>query len=306
MYLNFTVDDIAEKVYRKHNTTKNNGDQIVIDATTLELGIRLCPERAKRLVKQHHISFVLYQLSDNGEGVATDSYHTHHEDIIEDFSEKLGETGCYLHWVNFDVTNTIQAWLVHQDSNHGIRAECKGCSEAGISMLKDTTKLQINDAYVIKAKYMPRFWKRKSNTPQKLASNERWHYRYKRNNDCKQQISNVPTRKGQKQRCCRQKMPVNVKDMTGFNFILQPVSFDAHFCQGGCPARYNPTNEHSLLQSLMHIRTRRRSKDDRIPRPSCTPKKLLPLEILHLDDEDNTKLRVAHWKNVIVAECGCS
>ena len=235
------------------------------------------------------------------------SHHTHYDEIIADSSEELGETGCYSYWVTFDVTSVIQAWLVHHGSNHGIRIECKGCSEAGISMVKDTTKLQINDAYVIKAKYLPRSWKRESRNINKINSREARIHNHGKSNECQRQSGSTSgSQRRRKQRCCRQKMPVNVKDITGFNFILQPVSFDAHFCQGTCPARYNPINEHSLLQSLMHIRTRFKSKDQRVPRPCCTPKKLLPLEILHLDDDDNTKLRVTHWKDVIVSECGCS
>ena len=307
LHLNFTSEQIVRSVHVQHNTTKHRRDQVVIDATTLELGIRLCPERSSRLLQKHHVSFVLYQVSDNGEGVAMDSHQTHHEEIVEDSSEEIGETGCYLYWVNFDVTSTIQAWLVHHGSNHGIRIECKGCSEGGISMIKETTRLQVNGAYIIKAKYLPRLWRRESKIPRKITSNKGIRYKVEKNYDCTpQSIDAGLMRKRRKQRCCRKKMPVNVKDMTGFNFILQPVTFDAHFCHGSCPARYNPINEHSLLQSLIHIRTRHRSKDQRIPRPCCTPKKLLPLEILHLDDEDYTKLRVTHWKNVIVAECGCS
>ena len=306
--LNFTTDHIVQKLHEQHNHTKYHyRDQVVIDATNLELGIRLCPERAGQLFEKHHLSFTLYQLSDNNEGIAMSSHNTHNDDIVADSSEELGETGCYSYWVTFDVTSIVQAWLVKPEANHGIRVECKGCSDAGVSMVKDTTKLHINDAYIIKAKYLPRTWKRESRNLDKINSRESRIQKHRKGKDCKVQSgASSGQHRRRKQRCCRQKMPVNVKEMTGFNFILQPVSFDAHFCQGSCPARYNPINEHSLLQSLMHIRTRFKSKDQRIPRPCCTPKKLLPLEILHLDDEDNTKLRVTHWKDVIVSECGCS
>jgi hypothetical protein len=306
LQLNFTTEEIVHKVYSKYNMTKHDGDQILVDSTTLELGVRLCPKPTGQLIEKHHVSFVLYQLSDNDEGIAMDSYHTHHGEILEDSSEEVGETGCHLYWINFDVSSSIQAWLVHPNSNHGIRVECKGCSETGISMVKEVSTLQINDAYIIKEKYLTSLWKRGSNPSKNADLSERMVHRHQNNKDCKQKAGSSSNGKGRKQRCCRQKMPVNVKEMTGFNFILQPASFDAYFCQGSCPARYNPINEHSLLQSLMHIRTRNKSKHERIPRPCCTPKKLLPLEILHLDDDDNTKLRVTHWKNVIVAECGCS
>lgn len=306
LYLNFTTEQIVRKVYEKYNTTKHHGDQILVDSSTLELGIRLCPNSAQQVFEKHHVSFVLYQMSDNREGIAMDSYHTHPEEILEDSNEEDGETGCNMYWINFDVSSTIQAWLVHHNSNHGIRVECKGCSEAGISMRKEVSKLQINDAYVMKEKYLRRLGKQRTSPSTNADLNERMVYKHQNYNDCKKKSGISSNRKGRKQRCCRQKMPVNVKEMTGFNFILQPTSFDSYFCQGSCPARYNPINEHSLLQSLMHIRTRNKSKLDRVPRPCCTPKKLLPLEILHLDDDDNTKLRVTHWKNVIVAECGCS
>ena len=297
-------------MYSKHNRTKRNGDQIVVDATTLELGINICPQFYKHPYQQHHISFVLYQMTDNSDGIAMDSHHTYYDDILEDSSEERGETGCYSYWINFNVTNVIQAWLVKEETNYGIRVECKGCSDAGISMVRETTKLQVNDAYVIKAKYMPRLWRRKAKPVQALASNKvstRMYHNHKTPNDCKLQHGNALTPKGRrKPRCCRQRMPVNIKDMPGFEFILQPVTFDSYFCQGSCPARYNPINEHSLLQSLMHIRTKHRPKEERIPRPCCAPHKVSHLEILHLDEEDNTKLRVTRWKSVIVDECGCS
>ena len=303
LHLSFKMEDVSRKVYSTHNTTQHHSDQIVVETTTLELGIRFCPRHQRQ---SRHVSFVIYQISDHHDGIAMGSYLFNQDEVNEDSSEEVGDTGCYLYWITFDVTNTIQSWLVDSDSNRGIRVQCRHCIDAGIVMMKEKTKLHISDAYVIKAKYLPRKWRRELNDLRVFTPNRTTHSNNLKSHDCYGQRSPLHKQRGRKQRCCRQKMVVNVEEMTGFNFILQPAYFNAHFCQGGCPARYNPISEHSLLQSLMHIRTRHKDRDKRIPRPCCSPKKLLPLEILHLDDDDNTKLRVTHWKNIIVAECGCS
>ena len=102
-------------------------------------------------------------------------------------------------------------------------------------------------------------------------------------------------------------MPVNVRELEGFGFIYQPAEFDAAFCAGKCPPRYHPLNDHSLLQSLMHIKSARKAKEvgkrAKIKKPCCTPSKFENLDILHLDEIDPTKLRVTNWKNIIVSEC---
>ena len=92
--------------------------------------------------------------------------------------------------------------------------------------------------------------------------------------------------------------------ISGFEFIQQPKAFDAFMCKGRCPARYNAINDHSLLQSIMHLKTRK--SENKVHRPCCVGTKFQPLDILHVDDRDPSKLKVTHWKNVIVSECGCA
>lgn len=104
-----------------------------------------------------------------------------------------------------------------------------------------------------------------------------------------------------RKRCCRHTMDVVFKDLPGFEFIIQPYSFDAGYCKGRCPARYNPAHHHALLQSLIWKQDRQRA-----PRPCCAPSKLADLEILHLDQDDPSVLKVSTWKNMRVLECACS
>ena len=100
-------------------------------------------------------------------------------------------------------------------------------------------------------------------------------------------------------------MKVDLSEIPGFEFIQQPKVFDAYMCRGRCPPRYNVLNDHSLIQSIMHLRTRNNAPTEKIPRPCCVGTKFQPLDILHVDDRDPRKLKVTHWKNIIVSQCGC-
>ncbi|XP_011315138.1 bone morphogenetic protein 4 [Fopius arisanus] len=102
-------------------------------------------------------------------------------------------------------------------------------------------------------------------------------------------------------KCCRHEMTVIFKDLRGFDFIIQPKTFDAGYCKGRCPPRFNPAHHHALLQSLIWKENKRK-----VPRPCCAPSKLSELEILYFDESDSTKLKVASWKNMKVLECACS
>lgn len=102
-------------------------------------------------------------------------------------------------------------------------------------------------------------------------------------------------------KCCRHELTVVFKDLKGFEFIIQPKTFDAGYCKGRCPPRYNPAHHHALLQSLIWQEDRKK-----VPKPCCAPSKLAQLEILYFDEDDSTKLKISNWKNMIVLECACS
>ena len=48
------------------------------------------------------------------------------------------------------------------------------------------------------------------------------------------------------------------------------------------------------------------SSSSKIKRPCCNPSKFESIDILHLDEMDPTRLKVTHWKNIIVSECACA
>ena len=101
-------------------------------------------------------------------------------------------------------------------------------------------------------------------------------------------------------RCCRERMTVNLRDLPGFDFILEPAEFEAWQCRGRCPARYRPRSDHALLQSLLHL-----TSPDTVKRPCCSPSRQAGLPVLHRDPADPAKLVVTQWRDVVVTECAC-
>jgi len=180
---------------------------------------------------------------------------------------------------------------------------CLKCEEARISfddVSSEDTWLDVN-GYTSDIKDSWKrigYWRR---SPEREYPKKQHKEHVRGPSDCK-----VSKPGSKKSRCCRTSMVVEVKDILGFEFVRQPTSFDAYVCMGRCPPRYNPTNHHSILQSMMNLKTNKLDKEERIPRPCCTPSKLEPLDILHVDENDPTRLRVTHWKDVIVSECSCA
>lgn len=107
--------------------------------------------------------------------------------------------------------------------------------------------------------------------------------------------------KAESKKCCRHELTVMFKDLKGFEFIVYPKTFDAGYCKGGCPPRYNPANHHALLQSLLWKEDRKK-----VPKPCCTPSKLDELMIVYFDENDSTQLKVTYWQNIKALECACS
>ncbi|XP_071440240.1 bone morphogenetic protein 4 isoform X2 [Hetaerina americana] len=186
-------------------------------------------------------------------------------------------------WVELDVTSAIRAWLRDPDSNRGLLAECQGCRfqgeapEDGPDASKPLLDVVVNV--------------RGQNHARSKRSYDLMTPRKHGRTDCR--------RGGEK--CCRHQMEVVFHELKGFEFILQPKKFDAGFCKGRCPPRFNPAHHHALIQSLIWKQNRKLA-----PKPCCAPNKLKSLEILHLDEDDPTRLKVSHWEDMEVLECACS
>ena len=204
------------------------------------------------------------------------------QDVINDEQDEVV--------LSFDVTDTVQTWLLEEESNQGLLVEAAGWVLVEPAALDSSPALIVQSEFSLtrhrRSAFFPGF-----SRPEEDADNS---------GDCSAEGEHS-------NKCCRDDMIVKFRDLQGFNFILKPAEFNAFMCRGKCPARFRPLNDHSLLQSLLHMRQQRQEGGGggRVKRPCCVPAKLSSLPILHLDEEDPAKLKVTVWKSIVVTECAC-
>lgn len=174
--------------------------------------------------------------------------------------------------VILDITHAVQAWVLDDSSNKGVVLVSEGCKVTS----GDTAEIHLLVEQV----------------------------------KSRQKRSQERRRKKQPKKCRIRPMNVRFEDLAGFDFIYMPREFDASFCKGKCPPRYQPMNDHSLLQSLMYIKSSREAfksgEKSKIKKPCCSPSQFESLDILHLDEADPTRLKVTNWKNIRVSQCACA
>ncbi|KYN28648.1 Bone morphogenetic protein 6, partial [Trachymyrmex cornetzi] len=182
-------------------------------------------------------------------------------------------------WMELDSTEAAASWLEYALENHGLELE----------FLHDgrPTRREVSHAtFNVFTTSESGSGRRKRSTPEELMPLHKG-----RRSRCK----------GDNKKCCRHELTVMFKDLKGFEFIVYPKGFDAGYCKGRCPPRYNPAHHHALLQSLLWKEDRKR-----VPKPCCAPSKLDQLMIVYFDENQSTQLKVSYWKNIQVLECACS
>ncbi|XP_066481642.1 growth/differentiation factor 6 [Tiliqua scincoides] len=102
-------------------------------------------------------------------------------------------------------------------------------------------------------------------------------------------------------RCSRKALHVNFKELGWDDWIIAPLEYEAHHCEGACdfPLRSHlePTN-HAIIQTLMN------SMDPAATPPSCcVPTRLTPISILYTDAGNNVVYK--QYEDMVVESCGC-
>lgn len=195
-------------------------------------------------------------------------------------------------WLSVDVTEAVQEWIGAPRDEAGVLIQCPDCAAAGVTI--HTGADTSNTTYVptLDVQTQVPAGRRVKRSPELRATKAKWRHR----GDCREMNSNGRRRRS---RCCRRSMKVRFSDLPDFDFVQSPDDFDAFYCSGRCPPRYNPANEHALLQSLLKMKHKKK-----IPRPCCAPTALKGLLILHFNESG--KLTTTYWDDMIVTECGCA
>lgn len=209
--------------------------------------------------------------------------------LLDTRSAHVDRTHPASHWIEFDVSKAIDSWQ-SGDSNLGFEIYCDGCDATGLHIVHDMSMYadlpELSPVLNVIGKIIHR--EKRSRQHRHFLPNSK---RKPRKTDCHKE----------NQKCCRHTMDVVFKEIKGFEFIIQPKNFDAGYCRGKCPPRYNPAHHHAVLQSLIWKQDRNKA-----PRPCCAPSKLVELEVLHVDESDSSKLKVSTWSDMRVLECACS
>ncbi|XP_039967886.1 bone morphogenetic protein 4 [Bactrocera tryoni] len=259
--------------------------------------------------QKHRLNLKVFQRLGNGKRVCLDSSKL----TIEIDQSRKYDT--HSQWVQFDVTKAVETWLREERSNLGLEVQCDNCQRVGARILNDiSSPTNVDDADADGAQLMPILniighlgvsYKEIRSNKHSNSVEKRHHYHNVATFSNGQQglsgaIDKLSCHKFN-QRCCRHTMEVIFKEIKGFEFIIQPKVFDAGYCHGRCPPRYNPAHHHAMLQSLIWKQNR-----ERVPRPCCAPSKLVELEVLHVDEKDSEKLKISTWTDMRVVECACS
>ncbi|XP_037946934.1 uncharacterized protein LOC119678916 [Teleopsis dalmanni] len=275
-------------------------------------GIRKNSVHERKINQTHSLNLNILHLQKHGKRKWLDS---HKVNIVID-QNKLDET--QTQWLQFDVTKAVIAWI--SDGKYleplSFEVQCPYCKRFGARILNDlplflsSVNHEIEEQAIYNETNNTKSLMPVLNIIGHLWGMQQKHETRKQQHNVNNQSteSNVKELANQKnyctdrnQRCCRHTMEVIFKEIKGFEFIIQPKVFDAGYCHGRCPPRYNPAHHHAMLQSLIWKQNRTRA-----PRPCCAPSKLVELEVLHVDEKDSEKLKISTWTDMRVIECSCS
>lgn len=130
-------------------------------------------------------------------------------------------------WIEFDVSQAVENWKSGA-SNLGLEIHCAGCDGMGIHIVHDTSTYsdspELSPVLNVVGKMLHR------------EKRSRQHRHYLQNTKHRPRKTDC-TKENHK--CCRHTMDVVFKDLKGYEFIIQPKNFDAGYCRGKCPPRYN-------------------------------------------------------------------
>lgn len=201
----------------------------------------------------------------------------------------------YNQWLQLDVTSIVRTWLQGEDKVLSIDIYCEMCAKYGINIVnkrdgsneasqKNNPALNVIGAVVRQ--------KRKTTQEKQTTKNNKKDRKHKK----------TFCRHDGEKKCCRHKWIIDFKEMGGYEHIIHPRHFDAGFCEGTCPFRHNTGNNHAYFQSLAHHQLGK----ENVPNVCCAPTRLMDLEVLHLDEEDPTKLKVTTMKKMQAMRCSCT
>lgn len=114
-------------------------------------------------------------------------------------------------------------------------------------------------------------------------------------------FKNKHRRKETREPCRRHSMTVDFREVGWEDWIVAPPGYEAYYCYGECnfplPEHLNTTN-HAIVQTLVNS-----MNPNQVPKACCVPTQLSAISMLYLDD--NNKVVLKNYKEMVVVGCGC-
>ncbi|XP_055534123.1 uncharacterized protein LOC129723745 [Wyeomyia smithii] len=195
-------------------------------------------------------------------------------------------------WYQLPLDEAVRTWLDGTRKNLGLEIYCENCYSNNIFVIHDSSPFfgSYDETPVL-------------NVVGKLVQREK-RSKVRRYRPIMRDYLSPPKSTSctpNNKRCCRHPLLVDFRDIDGYDFIIQPKIFDAGFCRGRCPLKFNSASHHALIQSLLH----EHFKYD-VPKPCCAPSRLDHVDFLHADPKNPQRLQVSTWSDMRVTECACS
>ncbi|XP_055598610.1 uncharacterized protein LOC129748136 [Uranotaenia lowii] len=195
-------------------------------------------------------------------------------------------------WFQLPMDEAVRTWLDGSRKNLGLEIYCENCFNNNVFVIHDSSPFFTTYDEIPVLNVVGRLVQREKRSKiQRFRPTKSDYISPPKHTSC---TSN-------NKRCCRHPLLVDFRDLVGYDFIIQPKTFDAGFCRGRCPYKYNAANNHALIQSMLH-----EHKDYNVPKPCCAPSKLESIDILHADPVNPQRLKVSTWINMRVTECACT
>lgn len=197
-------------------------------------------------------------------------------------------------WIPLDLTSAVNRWLQEKEDTLSIDIYCESCAKFGLMIVNHQGDESKNNPALNIVGSVVRTKRRTT------------HQKHGQLDEAKDYIISQPKktfcRQDGDKKCCRHKWEIDFKELGSYDYIIQPRNFDAGFCDGTCPYKFNVANNHAFFQSL----ARHQLKNSNVPSVCCAPTRLVDMEVLHIDEDDHTRLKVTTMKKMRVMRCSCT
>ncbi|XP_037345584.2 bone morphogenetic protein 7-like isoform X1 [Pungitius pungitius] len=211
-------------------------------------------------------------------------------------------------WQVFDLTVTINLWLVNPEQNLGLHLVLE--DRHGQRRKPRLAGMVTGGGPQEKQPFMVAFFKANEVRFRSIRS-AHGHKGGRQSNRSKPQRTVQDAHKAveaatenrgmSKEGCKKHELYVSFRDLGWQDWIIAPEGYAAYYCEGECAfplnSYMNATN-HAIVQTLVHF-----INPDTVPKPCCAPTQLHGISVLYFDDSSNVILK--KYRNMVVRACGC-